>query len=112
MIGLHLFDNSTERRRLAPGEVVFEQGDAAAEMFAVVDGAIDVVRDGDLVYTAAAGDVVGEMAIIDAAPRTATARARTESTVVPVDQERFLFLVHEHPTFALQVMSAMANKLR
>jgi CRP/FNR family cyclic AMP-dependent transcriptional regulator len=52
------------------------------------------------------------MALIDAAPRRASATARTAARVVPVDQKRFKYLVQEHPTFALQVMAVMAERLR
>jgi CRP-like cAMP-binding protein len=58
------------------------------------------------------GGILGEMALIDTEPRSATATARTDSRVVRVDQKQFTFLVHEHPTFALQVMRVMAGRLR
>jgi CRP/FNR family transcriptional regulator, cyclic AMP receptor protein len=50
--------------------------------------------------------------LIDPAPRSADARARTDARVVRIDKRRFTFLVHEHPTFALQVMTVMAERLR
>ena len=52
------------------------------------------------------------MALVDEAPRSATATAATETRVVRVDLEHFIYLVQEHPTFALQVMSVMAERLR
>jgi CRP-like cAMP-binding protein len=58
------------------------------------------------------GGILGELALIDASPRSATATATTTARVVPVDEERFTYLVNEHPTFALQVMSVMADRLR
>ena len=50
--------------------------------------------------------------LVDHGPRSATAVARTSSQVVRVDAELFNYLVHEHPTFALQVMRVMAERLR
>ncbi len=110
--GFHLFDNSRDVEDVAAGEVVFEQGEFGDAMFAILDGSIDIIRDGEVQFTAGEGDVVGEMALIDDAPRSATAQARTPARLVAVDRDRFTFLVQEHPTFALQVMSSMANKLR
>jgi CRP/FNR family cyclic AMP-dependent transcriptional regulator len=52
------------------------------------------------------------MALIDEAPRSATATATTEAKVVRVDKDHFNYLVQEHPTFALQVMTVMAERLR
>jgi CRP/FNR family cyclic AMP-dependent transcriptional regulator len=42
----------------------------------------------------------------------ATARARSAARVAPVDQKLFNYLEQEHPTFALQVMTVMAERLR
>jgi CRP-like cAMP-binding protein len=52
------------------------------------------------------------MALIDDEPRSGTARAVSRVVAVPVDRAHFLFLVQEHPTFALQVMGIMAERLR
>jgi CRP/FNR family transcriptional regulator, cyclic AMP receptor protein len=57
-------------------------------------------------------ETFGEMALIDSAPRTATAVATEDSVLAVIDRRRFLFLVGETPTFALQVMSSLAEKLR
>ncbi len=112
MTGFHLFDNARDTITIEPGDVVFEQGQPGDEMFAIVSGSIDIVTDGEILFTASGGDVFGEMALIDDSPRSATARARTQARLVAVDRERFIFLVQEHPTFALQVMSSLANKIR
>ena len=52
------------------------------------------------------------MALLDAPLRGATATARSAGGMVRVDKRKFMFLVHEHPTFALQVMAIMAERLR
>jgi len=52
------------------------------------------------------------MALIDSGPRSATAIAATTAKLVAVDSKQFTFLVQEHPTFALQVMKIMAERLR
>ena len=81
-------------------------------MFAVVEGEIELIRDGTVVETVGAGGILGELALIDPAPRSAGARVRTAARVVRIDKRQFTFLVHEHPTFALQVMTVMAERLR
>jgi CRP/FNR family cyclic AMP-dependent transcriptional regulator len=50
--------------------------------------------------------------LIDTAPRSASAIAATPSRLVCVGKREFTFLVQEHPTFALQVMAVMAERLR
>jgi CRP/FNR family transcriptional regulator, cyclic AMP receptor protein len=54
----------------------------------------------------------GEMALIDAAPRSATAVAKTDAKIVPVGEKQFLFLVSRTPHFALNVMRTLARRLR
>ena len=57
-------------------------------------------------------DTFGEMAIVDSSPRSGTAVAVTDTKLAVIDRSRFLFLVQETPMFALQVMSAMAERQR
>ena len=57
-------------------------------------------------------DVFGEMALIDNSPRSLTAVAITDTTLATIDRHRFLFLVQETPTFAIDVMTVMAERLR
>jgi CRP-like cAMP-binding protein len=52
------------------------------------------------------------MALIEREPRTATAVARTECQVVPIDEKRFRFLVQQTPMFALEVLRVMSSRLR
>jgi len=52
------------------------------------------------------------MALIDHQERSANARAKSDSKVVPVDQKRFLYLIQNTPFFAVEVMQVMAMRLR
>ena len=52
------------------------------------------------------------MAVIDREPRSATAVAETDATLVSIDKRRFWFLVQETPYFAEIVMRVMAQRLR
>ncbi len=58
------------------------------------------------------GGVLGEMGLIDTAPRSASAIARSACKLIPVNQERFSLLVQHTPDFALQIMRVMAGRLR
>jgi CRP-like cAMP-binding protein len=111
-VSVHLFDHSTDRRQYAAGDVVFQAGEPGELMFAVLDGEVDVVVNGQVVETAGPGTLIGEMALIDHGPRSATARARSACTLAAVGEREFVFLVHEHPTFALTTMRIVADRLR
>ena len=109
---INLFRHAPNQRLLEPGEVLFREGDAGEVMFAVLDGELQLTCSGRVMDNIGPGGIVGEMGLIDAAPRSATVTATVASTVAPVDKRRFTFLVQEHPTFALLVMQVMADRLR
>ena len=80
----------------------------------VIASGVDLqILDGNYVYeTVSAGGIVGEMAMVDGSPRSATVCAIKPSTVIPIDERRFLFMVQQTPFFALRVMRVMTARLR
>ena len=112
MAEINLFKHAADTVTLQPGEVLFREGDPGEVMFALVEGRVELTRDGTVIDEVGPGGIMGEMALVDSAPRSATATARTTARVASVDHKQFTYLVHEHPTFALQVMSVMAERLR
>jgi CRP-like cAMP-binding protein len=109
---IDLLPSETPLKAFPRDEVVFAQGDPGDTMYVVIDGEVDVLLDGKLVETVRAGGVIGEMALIDAGPRSATALSRTRCLLSPVDEARFIDLVCREPEFALQVMRVLARRLR
>jgi CRP-like cAMP-binding protein len=109
---IRLFQNATDSVSLEPGDELFREGDAGDVMYAVVEGDLEVLHAQRVIEHVGPGGIIGEMALIDAEPRSATVRATSATRVVPVDATQFTRLVHNHPTFALQVMAVMAERLR
>ena len=113
MSNVNIFRRAEEYARFfEPGEVIFKEGDEGKEMFAVIEGEVDIVHMEKVLFSIGPGGIFGEMALIDNSPRSATARARSRCKLVPVDEKRFTYMVQETPFFALQVMRDMANRLR
>ena len=109
---LGLLGSDTEVVTLAPGEALFNKGEPGHLMYVVKSGYLQIL-DGNYVYeTVSVGSIVGEMAIVDGSPRSATVRAIQPSTVIPIDERRFLFMVQQTPFFALRVMRVMTERLR
>jgi len=107
-----VFVNASERRNFAEGEVIFRAGERGSEMFGLVSGKIEL-RNGDRIVAAVEpSDTFGEMALVTDAPRSLTAVAVEPSCVTVIDRTTFLHLVHETPTFALEVMRSLAERLR
>jgi CRP/FNR family cyclic AMP-dependent transcriptional regulator len=107
-----LFRSATDTKSVDAGTVIFEEGSTGDLMYGIVEGEVELRRGGAVVAKLTVDDVFGEMAVVDASPRMATAVATTDAVLAVIDHRRFLFHVHETPTFALQVMSTMAARLR
>ena len=107
-----LFKNAQRTVNVPAGSEVFRQGDTGDEMYGVVSGEIELRVNDQAIRTLGADEVFGEMALVDSAPRSASAVATEDSVLAVINRHRFLFLVQETPMFALQVMSAMAGRQR
>src|SRR5690242_7286426 len=112
MKALRIPYNKSEARTYKASQCIFSQGDAGDTMYVVHEGEVDLLVNGQMVEKLGPGGVLGEMGLIDTAPRSATAIARTECKLVPVDRNRFGLLVQHTPDFALQIMRVMAGRLR
>jgi CRP/FNR family cyclic AMP-dependent transcriptional regulator len=109
---LDAFRDDPSIRSFATGDAIFEIGDPGTAMFVVVAGEVAVASGaGGNVMTARLGDVFGEMALCDLAPRTTRAVAVAETRIVPIDVLRFTELVQNNPTFAIEVMRTMAERI-
>lgn len=107
-----LFLNTPQRRAVAPGDVIYAEGEAGTHMYGIVDGAVELRKAGFVVASLGRNDVFGERALIDDRPRDLTAIAVEPTVLAEVDRYLFLFLVDQSPTFALDVMGALATRLR
>ena len=112
MVTVDMFRNDTDALACAAGHVIFRCGEAGDRMYVVLEGTVRLEIGNEPLETLGPGEVFGEMALIDAAPRIATAIATTDCKVVPVDAKRFQYLVQNTPFFALQIMRVMADRLR
>jgi CRP/FNR family transcriptional regulator, cyclic AMP receptor protein len=104
--------NWREAVSYAAGQSIFDEGQPGDHMYVVLEGEVELFIHGRMVETLGEGGVLGEMALLDSAPRTARAVARTNCKLVPVTQKRFNLLVQHTPDFALQIMRVMAGRLR
>jgi CRP/FNR family transcriptional regulator, cyclic AMP receptor protein len=99
-------------RSFKAGDIIFREGDPAEELFVIKSGKVEIRLGNRVLDTLPELSIFGEMALIDSAPRSATAVALTDVTLVPVGEKQFLFLVSRTPHFALNVMRVLARRLR
>lgn len=105
--GLGLFEDEGGRLSFAAGQVIFEAGDPAETMCVVAEGELRVSLEGRELKRLIAGEVFGEMSMVEDRPRSATVTAVRDCSPIPIDKPRFAALVGQHPEFATQIMSAM-----
>jgi CRP/FNR family cyclic AMP-dependent transcriptional regulator len=108
----HLIEREVTPVHFAAGETVFAEGDPGDLMYVIQQGEVDLMVDQRLLETVTAEGFFGEMALIDGGPRSATAIARIDCALVPIDLRRFTFMVQETPFFAIQIMRVMSARLR
>ena len=99
-------------RDFKAGDVIFRRGDPTHELFIVQSGEVEIRLGNRVLETLPQYSIFGEMALIDSAPRSATAIASSDAKLVPVSEKQFLFLISNTPYFALNVMRVMARRLR
>ncbi|MDM8557715.1 cyclic nucleotide-binding domain-containing protein [Candidatus Parabeggiatoa sp. HSG14] len=112
MTTISLFSKSNDFVSFSAGQIIFKEGDPGKVMYAIIEGEVEILIGNKVVDTVSAGNILGEMALIDTSPRSATAVPKTDCKVVPISRRHFTFLVQQTPNFALEVMQVMANRLR
>jgi CRP-like cAMP-binding protein len=107
-----LFTHEEHPVLLAAGETLFRTGDAADGMFVVLDGSLNVIVGDKVVENSRRGALLGEMALVDNAPRGATVVAVEASKLAKVDQHRFQRLIQQNPFFSMHVMKELVDRIR
>ena len=94
------------------GRTFVEQGQTGREAFVIVDGTADVRRNGKKIASLGPGGVVGELALLDRGPRTASVTAATPMKVLVLGPREFSGLLDEVPTITHKLLAALASKVR
>ena len=100
---------------MSPGEYVFRQGDLGTEMYVIHSGEVEILREEEPPGSVALlekGDFFGEMSLLEDVPRSASARAKTDATLLRVDGAMFTDLVRRQPEFAVCIMRRLSRRLR
>ncbi|AIE72987.1 MULTISPECIES: cyclic nucleotide-binding domain-containing protein [unclassified Synechocystis] len=103
----------TVEKNYKAGEVIFHEGAVELCMFGVLEGEVEMTLQGKFIETIGAGGIFGIGAIVHSDhQRASTAIAKTDCTLVAMDREHFLFVVHETPMFALEVIQNYSDRYR
>jgi CRP-like cAMP-binding protein len=104
-------------REVTAGELIFHEGDLGTEMFIVHEGKVEILKQvegGELkpLVVFEKGDFFGEMAILEDLPRTASARAVTDGTLLVINGSTFDQMLRANPEIAVRMMRKLSRRLR
>lgn len=103
------FTNTVE---FAPGQTICNEGAAGgSEMFVVESGSASVTVGGRQVGTIGAGDTVGEMALLDQGPRSATVVAESPMTLFSLGPRELFTLIEDIPLIGQKILGVLARRL-
>ncbi len=112
---LKLLAFTSEMVMYEPGDIVFHAGDPADCAYVIVEGVIDVISETDtgtlVTLTLHENQLIGEMAVLSNAPRSATLKASGKVKLMKISAEMFFKLLCENSELALDVMRQLSDKL-
>ena len=116
-IAMEFFKSAGKPESFAAGATLFAEDEKGGlfkspKMYVLILGEIEMIAQNQVIGTVRAGETFGEMAVIAQAARTATAKAKTQCTVIGLDEKQFQQALQHKPEFALMLMSIMNNRLR
>jgi CRP-like cAMP-binding protein len=94
------------------GTVLTKQGDAGDAFYLIVDGRADVIKNGTKIAKLGPGDAVGEMALLDGEPRSATVMMTSDGIVLTMPRREFKAVLHDIPGISSKMLVALSLRLR
>jgi CRP-like cAMP-binding protein len=101
----------TEDLEVEAGKVLCREGETAREFFVIVDGEVEVTKDGRRLSMLTEGDFFGEIALIEDLPRTATVTATTPLRFFVLTRQSFRSLLERQPEVESKVLRALAKRV-
>jgi CRP/FNR family transcriptional regulator, cyclic AMP receptor protein len=101
----------SEDMELPPGTALCKEGQIGHEFFVIVDGEVEITKKGKRVTKRGGGEFIGEIALVDQVPRTATVTAKTPLRVFVLTSKDFHHLLEENPKVQGKVMRALARRV-
>ena len=102
----------TEERRLQAQESLFHQGDPGDSLYIIVTGEIRIHIEGDQLNRLSDGAVVGELAVLDGEPRSASATAVDETILLKISQESFYEILDSRKEVMREIFKELTGRIR
>jgi CRP/FNR family transcriptional regulator, cyclic AMP receptor protein len=101
----------SEDLEVPAGEVLCKEGQLGREFFVIIDGEVEVTKDGKQLAVRGGGEFFGEIALLEQIPRTATVTARTPLRFFVLTRRDFQQLLRDNPGVELKILRALARRL-
>lgn len=101
----------TEDLEVEAGKVLCREGETAQEFFVIIDGEVEVTKDGKSLGKLSDGDFFGEIALLEDVPRTATVTAVTPLRFFVLTRQSFWSLLERQPEVERKVLRALAKRV-
>ncbi len=103
-------------RRFAQGDTVFREGDLGTEMYVIHEGKVEILRTvaNERLQMAVLekGDFFGEMSLLEELPRSATARALEDTTLIEINGALFDRMLRRNPEIGVRIMRKLSRRVR
>src|SRR3954464_12782684 len=94
------------------GDVLMTEGEAGHEFYVIIDGEVGVTSGGETLAKLGPGTYVGEQALLDPGPRTATVTALGDPQAVLLSSREFYAAIDDVPGLSRKLLAGMARRLR
>ena len=114
---LKILSNISREIQIEAGKVLFEQGAPCDYLYVIVDGEIEIILNQEngeprILATLAPPNSFGEIALFGDEGRSAGARASRDTSLLGIEKEPLLELIHEHPTISIAIIGQLAGIIR
>ncbi len=107
-----VFQAAMPKAAFKAGCTIFSEGEPGSIMYVIKEGEVELTVRGKAFEILGPEEFFGEMALVEQSVRSATAVARTDCKLAPINEREFLFMVRETPFFSLRIMRTMSSRLR
>ncbi|MBN2547901.1 MAG: GGDEF domain-containing protein [Anaerolineales bacterium] len=113
--GTPLFDYFSEREA-SPGEIIFREDENGDTMYIIRSGQVAIIKGGldtpIIIGFRRSGDMIGEMAVLEGQPRSASVVALTPVHLYSITRDKFYSLLGESPAISQGIMEMLSSRLR
>lgn len=109
---LEIFDDSEDLVTISEGEHIISEGEEGDCLYVLIDGEARITLKGRELGMIQAGEIIGEMALINSEKRSASVIAATDCRLAMINQVSFSALLKHVPDFSLHLLQVMADRLK